>query len=149
MGAAGKLVFFWAAAACCLSVELAQARPLSPAEERTIPYSGDLPACDSSGVLNLMSWRVSRREWRFWDLPLEIVSYGQVREIGYRSNGADFIPRRYCAAQAVFSDGRVRDVIYNLIEGGGFIGVGYGLEWCVVGLDREYNFAPACKAAGP
>ena len=35
------------------------------------------------------------------------------------------------------------------IEDGGFAGFGQGVEWCVVGLDRNWAFNPACKAAKP
>ena len=29
------------------------------------------------------------------------------------------------------------------------IGWGYGVEWCVHGLDRNHAFAPNCKMARP
>ncbi len=29
------------------------------------------------------------------------------------------------------------------------IGWGYGVEWCVVGLDRNLAYAPACSALRP
>ena len=29
------------------------------------------------------------------------------------------------------------------------LGIGYGIEWCVVGLDRNWAFNPLCKAAAP
>ena len=31
----------------------------------------------------------------------------------------------------------------------GSTGFGQGVEWCVVGLDRNWAFNPACKAAKP
>ena len=31
----------------------------------------------------------------------------------------------------------------------GMIGATWGVEWCVVGLDRNWAWNPACKAAKP
>ena len=47
------------------------------------------------------------------------------------------------------SDGKVRTVNYSIIEDGGFAGYGDGVEFCVVGLDRNWAFNPACHAAKP
>ena len=69
-------------------------------------------------------------------------------QVGFSTPGPDFIPRRYCTAQASFNDGRERTVKYNLINGG-FIGYNTGLEFCVVGLDHNHAYSPACSAAGP
>jgi hypothetical protein len=127
----------------------AQARPQFPAEDRFWSYDGSLPLCDNWRVLEDVSNRVSSREWRYTDSNLEITAFQTTGEVGYRTNGGDFIPRRYCAGRALFNDGKVREVKFNLIERGGFIGLGYGLEFCVVGLDREHAFSPECSAAGP
>jgi len=40
-------------------------------------------------------------------------------------------------------------VHYSIIEDGGFAGFTDGVEWCVVGLDRDWAYNPACKAARP
>ena len=29
------------------------------------------------------------------------------------------------------------------------IGASWGVQWCVIGLDRNWAYNPACKAAGP
>ena len=38
---------------------------------------------------------------------------------------------------------------YNLIERGGFAGIGRGVEWCVVGLDHYHAYSPNCDGVGP
>jgi hypothetical protein len=139
-------------AASAASLGSAAARPLLPAEQRALPYNGDLPTCDDWLVLKELSFDIGANQWTYWDSAassLEIRDYDKVGEIGYRANGVDVIPRRYCSARARFNDGRTRVVKYNLIESGGFIGIGHGLEYCVVGLDHEHAFSPACAAAGP
>jgi hypothetical protein len=47
------------------------------------------------------------------------------------------------------NDGAFHALTYSIIEDGGFAGFGQGVEWCVAGLDRNWAYNPACKAAGP
>ena len=154
------------AAAPWLAASQAQARPLTPAERRYLPWSGDLPACDNSGVLGRIQARFSQAESGYWQSGLEIVSFDPFREIGYRSTGADYIPRRYCTARAQLNDGKMRQVSYWVGEDLGFSGGDYagmllpfssqtsllgnwGVTFCVNGLDRNYAYGPDCRAARP
>ena len=126
----------------------------TPAEKDYMPYSANLPACDDPGVLAVITDRFAQKETEFWKSPLQIAGYDRVREIGFRSNGPGYIPRRYCVARAKVSDLRPRPVVYAIgegeeIRGFGFFGMGWGVEWCVVGLDRDLAFAPGCQAVRP
>jgi hypothetical protein len=149
-----------------LAATQAQARPLTPAEKRFLPWSGDLPACDDPGVLGRIQMRFSQAENGYWQSGLEIVSFDTFREIGYRTTGADYIPRRYCTASAQINDGKVRQVSYWVGEDLGFSGGDYalvpvpfasqtsllgnwGVTYCVNGLDRNYAYGPDCRAARP
>lgn len=120
-----------------------------PAEQRYSAYSADLPGCDDPTVLARISDRFAQKESGYWNSPLQIGGYDRVREIGFRSNGLGYIPRRYCVARALGSDSKQRTVIYDIEESLGMIGWGYGVEWCVVGLDRDLAYAPACGALRP
>lgn len=120
-----------------------------PAEQRYSAYSGDLPSCDDPGVLSRISDRFAQKESGYWNSTLQVTGYDRIREIGFRANGLDYIPRRYCVARALVNDLRERTVIYDIQEGLGMIGWGYGVEWCVVGLDRNLAYAPACSALRP
>lgn len=124
-----------------------QDRPL--AENRVSPYRADLPACSDPGVLAEISWSFKGREWEYWGSGLEIEAFDPPVEFGYRTNGLSYIPRRYCQTDALFNDGLRRHVVYNIGEALGFIGLGSGVTWCVVGLDRNHAFSPNCRAAGP
>lgn len=126
-----------------------EARPLTPAEQRYSRYSGVLPACDDPIVLSRIQHRFSARESGYWNSALEIQGYDRVREIGLRSWGTDHIPRRFCTARGYFNDQKLRQVSYWIGEDLGMIGWGYGVEWCVQGLDRNHAFAPGCKMARP
>ena len=59
------------------------------------------------------------------------------------------VPRRFCTAVAAVSDGHKHTVNYSIAEDAGMIGMTWGVEWCVVGLDRNWAYNPACKMARP
>ena len=112
-------------------------------------YSADVPLCEESGPLSTIRSRFGTKEHRFWNSELTIVDFANVREIAFRPWAPGAIPRRFCRADALISDGVKRPVYYSIIEDGGLIGATYGVDWCVVGLDRNWSFNPACKMAKP
>ncbi|MCW2274543.1 hypothetical protein GJ654_15140 [Rhodoblastus acidophilus] len=120
-----------------------------PAEDRAISLNGDLPACDDGGILSAIKDQFDSKQFWFGESDLSIVSFdvGQERQVGFRKHGAEFIPRRYCVIRAMFNDGRPREVKYNIIERGGFVGFGPGVEFCAVGEDRARAFPPHCSGA--
>jgi hypothetical protein len=124
-------------------------RPQVPAEDRYDSYAGVLPGCADPVVVERIQSRFHAREAEFWKSGLEIVGLDQVREIGFRSDGLDLIPRRYCVAKAELNNQSVHDVTYSIDEDLGIIGWGFEVEWCVGGLDRNYAYAPDCKIARP
>ncbi len=110
-------------------------------------YDGVLPECEA--VLSRISSRFAETEQTFWNSALRIVAYGRVRETAFRPWQSDNIPRRYCTAEAMLNDGRERKVHFSIIEDGGLASFTSGIEYCVVGVDRNWAFNPACKAARP
>ncbi|HZM08565.1 MAG TPA: hypothetical protein VFC11_08975 [Methylocella sp.] len=139
-----------AALAASAAFGAATARPLIPAERRYSPYNNNVPACDDPAVFERIQGRFHDREAEFWNTGLEILGLTEVKEIGYKSNGEDFIPRRYCIAQAYLNDEKKpRQLSYSINEDLGIIGFGFGVEWCVTGLDRNDAYAPNCKMARP
>jgi len=89
------------------------------------------------------------KEARFWNSGLQILSFERVREIAYSPWARGTIPRRFCRAVALVSDGRKHAVNYWIGEDTGFAGTGWGVRWCVVGLDRNWAYNPRCKMARP
>ena len=139
-----------AALAASAAFGAATARPLIPSERRYSPYNNNVPACDDPAVFERIQGRFHDREAEFWNTGLEILGLTEVKEIGYKSNGEDFIPRRYCIAQAYLNDEKKpRQLSYSINEDLGIIGFGFGVEWCVTGLDRNDAYAPSCKMARP
>jgi hypothetical protein len=110
-------------------------------------YDSKLPPCER--MLWDLSWNFAEKERTFWNSDLKIIHYTNVREIAYRPWQSGSIPRRYCTAQAHISDGKVRTVNFSVIEDGGIAGFRDGVEFCVIGLDRNWAFNPACRMARP
>ena len=110
-------------------------------------YDSDLPPCEAA--LYDLTNRFAEKERKFWNSTLVITDYKNVREIALRPWESGNIPRRFCTAQALISDGKVRTVNFSLIEDGGFASIGAGVEFCVIGLDRNWAFNPACRMARP
>ena len=129
----------------------------TPAGALWAPYSSDLPTCDDASVLSTISRRFDEAENTYWGGTHAIWGYTRVREIGFRANGLSYIPRRYCVALAAVEDPRVpppdqrkpRTVVYWVGANAGTIGWSWGVEWCVVGLDREHAYSPDCLILRP
>ena len=77
------------------------------------------------------------------------MRFENIREVAFRPWADNTIPRRFCNARALTSDGKWRMVHYSIIEDGGMIGASWGVEWCVVGVDRNWANNPACRMAKP
>lgn len=110
-------------------------------------YDGDVPPCQA--MLYKLSSQFAEKERTFWNSNLEITSFENVREIAVQPWTSGNIPRRFCTARAIISDGKPRTVNFSVIEDGGFASIGAGVEFCVVGLDRNWAFNPACRMARP
>jgi opacity protein-like surface antigen len=138
-----------AAAMLASSLPALAAGIVVPAEERYVPYSGDIEQCDDSVALAYIKYYFADKEAEFWHSSLEILGFDNIKEIGYRSNGVQFIPRRYCVAQAHLNDQTTHAIVYQIQEHMGFAGYSDNEEWCVVGLDRNLAYAPACAILKP
>jgi hypothetical protein len=110
-------------------------------------YDGVLPSCEAA--LGKIAARFAEKEGRFWNSDLQILDFEWVRETAFRAWAAGTIPRRYCSAVALVSDGRNHLVNYWIGEDTGMIGMTWGVEWRVVGLYRNWAYNPRCKMARP
>jgi hypothetical protein len=112
-------------------------------------YDRDLPACDYPPVLDRVIDNFRTKEFRFWNSDLRIVGVENIRETGFLPWAAQSIPRRYCAGTAIISDNTRHTIDYSIGEDTGMIGMDWGVNFCVVGLDRNWAYNPACRAARP
>jgi hypothetical protein len=137
-----------AAALACVAGAAQAANPLEKNFYLSGPrYDGNLPPCESA--LSEISSRFAETESTFWNSALQITGYDHVRETAFRPWQSDNIPRRYCSAKAMISDGKLHTVNFSIIEDGGLASFTDGIEYCIVGLDRNWAYNPACRAARP
>jgi len=119
-------------------------------------FEGVLPRCDDLNALGKITSHFNDKEATFWSAwwwwgasSLSIKGYEQIRETAFRPWAGNTIPRRFCSAVVTISDGSKRPVHYSIGEDTGMIGMTWGVEFCVVGLDRNWAYNPACKLAEP
>ena len=110
-------------------------------------YDNVVPPCETA--LDTIASRFAEKEGRYWNSPLQILGFERVRQTAYSPWARGTIPRRFCQATALVSDGRKRVVSYWIGEDTGPIGATWGVEWCVAGLDRNWAYNPRCKMARP
>ena len=131
-------------AALVVAAAPALAREEIPAENRAWRYKADLRACDAEDVLSRIRSRFAHVEKTFWSSNAEIVAIDKIRQSGFRPDGLDLIPRRYCQAVATMSDRRRLTLRYEIIEDGGIVGITYGVQFCLDGYDRNHLAMPGC-----
>jgi hypothetical protein len=112
-------------------------------------YEADVPLCEDGWVTWKIQARFSEKERTFWNSGAQIVSIDAIRERAFRPGHYAQIPRRFCSGYATISDGSRRPIHYWIGEDTGWLGMGWGVEWCVVGYDRNWAYNPACKMAQP
>jgi len=112
-------------------------------------YNHDLPACDHPGALDRIIANFHTKEIRFWNSELRIVGIEDIKETAMQPWAAQSIPRRFCSGTAVINDGARHPLWYSIAEDTGMIGVSWGVNFCVDGLDRNDAYSPACRAAKP
>lgn len=112
-------------------------------------YDRNVPACDYPAALDRIIAHFRTKEARFWNSDLKIVGVENIRQISAQPWAAQAIPRRFCSGTAVVNDGVKRPIYYSIAEDTGSIGMDWGVNFCVVGLDRNWAYEPACRAARP
>jgi hypothetical protein len=112
-------------------------------------YSAKVPLCEERESLNMIRRRFGTKEGKFWNSDLKIVGFDRIEEVAWQPWAPGTIPRRFCKASVLISDGVRRPMYYSITEDGGMIGIGIGVDFCVVGLDREWAYQPDCLRAKP
>jgi hypothetical protein len=112
-------------------------------------FEGVVPPCDYPDALSKISSRFNERENAHWVSDLQILAFEKIRETAFRPWAANTIPRRFCSGVVEISDGSRRVIHYSIAEDTGIVGMTWGVEWCILGLDRNWAYNPACKMAMP
>jgi hypothetical protein len=112
-------------------------------------YDRVMPACDYAPALDRIIANFRTKEFRFWKSDLRIVGFENIRESAVLPWAAQSIPRRFCSGTALINDGIKHPVYYSIGEDTGIIGMDWGVNFCVVGFDRDQSYSPECRAARP
>ena len=112
-------------------------------------YDRAMPACDFPGALDRIIANFHTKELRFWNSELRIVGVENIHEVATMPWAAQSIPRRFCSGTAVINDGARHPIYYSIGEDTGIIGMDYGVNFCVAGLDRNWAYDAGCRAAQP
>jgi hypothetical protein len=112
-------------------------------------YDRDMPACDFAPALDRIISNFHTKEARFWNSQLQIVGIEDIRETAVLPWAAQSVPRRFCSGVALISDGLRHPIYYSIAEDMGMIGMDWGVNFCVIGLDRNWAYEPHCRAAKP
>ncbi len=112
-------------------------------------YDRVMPACDFPGALDRIISNFRQKEYSFWNSQLRIVGIEDIRETAELPWAAQSIPRRFCSGAALINDGSRHEIYYSIAEDTGMIGMDWGVNFCVTGLDRDWAYNPACRAARP
>ncbi len=112
-------------------------------------YERDMPACDLPAALDRIIGDFHSKEARFWNSELKIVGIENIHETALLPWAAQSIPRRFCAGTAVINDGGHHPIYYSIAEDLGAAGMDWDVNFCVVGLDRNWAYGPRCRAARP
>jgi len=112
-------------------------------------YDRILPGCDYPPALDRIISDFRTKEFRFWKSELRIVGVEDIRETAVLPWAAQSIPRRYCSGTALINDGLRHPIYYSIAEDTGMIGMDWGVNFCVAGLDRDWAYNPMCRSAQP
>jgi hypothetical protein len=112
-------------------------------------YDRVMPACDYPAALDRIISQFHTKEFGFWNSELRIVGVEDIKETADMPWAAQSIPRRFCSGTVVVNDGARHPMYYSIAEDTGMIGMDWGVNWCVVGLDRDWSYNPQCRAARP
>jgi hypothetical protein len=148
----GRMACFLLAAALCVTAS-SQPRAANLLEKgfwMTGPrFDRHVPACDYSAALDRIIANFHNKEYNFWNSQLRIVGLENIQETAWLPWAAQSIPRRYCSATALINDGAKHPIYYSIAEDTGMIGMDWGVNFCVEGLDRDWAYNPACRSAKP
>jgi hypothetical protein len=112
-------------------------------------YTRDIPGCDYQGVVDRIAANFGTKESRFWNSELRIVNFENIHETAVLPWAAQSIPRRFCSGTVLINDGQRHPIYYSIAEDTGMIGMDWGVNFCVQGLDRNWAYNPSCRAAKP
>lgn len=99
------------------------------AREAQFPLCHDVPV--EKEIMRDFNW-AEERTWHRGFQMIRLTGMHEHRTVRYQNSE---VTRRYCMAQALFSNGHHRKVYYMIEDIGGFVGQNWEVTHCVLGLD--------------
>ncbi|WP_439528911.1 cytoplasmic protein [Pannonibacter sp.] len=136
--------------ACLLATASGLALPVQAQEQVYFSSTAEprLPACDSPAVQSAVAGRVASADALYYG-GRTITVIDRIAETAYKANGISPLARRFCTGIATLSDGSRHTVHYALVQHGGFVGLSWGVDACLNGLDRWYVHDASCRTVRP
>lgn len=106
----------------------------------------DFPLCTDAKVESRVLMAFNQAERRHWQRGIEMSALEKLHEHRTESFENSIISRRYCMATGFFSDGKRRPVYYMINDHGGFVGLTWSVNHCVIGLDPWRIYDGNCRA---
>lgn len=141
------VTFIFAACLAGARADAGENRTFYSSPHRVAPWQG--PACDAPAVTEKLIGRFNETQLEYWPVPLRMAAVVHAREVTTRQWEPTIIATRFCNATAYFDDGTRRELVYWLRSEQGFAGVGWGMQYCVRGVDQHMAYAPACRMLRP
>ncbi|MXN63390.1 cytoplasmic protein [Stappia sp. GBMRC 2046] len=107
-----------------------------------------IPNCLNASVQRAVTRRVARAYPGYYD-GRKIANLDGVVETAYQIDNPSPLARRYCEGHATLSDGNIHRVYFKVVERQGFVGVSWGVEACLDGLDRWRVYDGYCRTVRP
>ena len=108
--------------------------------------AGIVPECDHSGVLSRVNRTIAIAERNVVKSGDPIVEIGSIHQHKLHEHGPRYGTQRYCHATAYTSQGHKKQLYYLIESGGGFIGISYGVEACILGRDPWRIHGAHCRS---
>jgi len=104
-----------------------------------------LPACEAPEVIARIHQKFAWSEYSHAYRGVDLVSVDRIREKLTEYYGPRPIPRRYCSARAMLSNGKNVSMPYLIEEGMWVAGTRWNVEFCATGYDRWHVYGGSCR----
>lgn len=108
-----------------------------------------LPVCDEAKVVAKVVNKFAYYDANVIGSGLAITNIGDIRETKVNVDGPSLIPRRYCDATAILSDGSRSEVVYLIEYQAGFASIYYGVQSCLPAYDPYRVYGAWCRSICP
>lgn len=112
------------------------------------PEPDRLPGCEAAAVQHAAMARIAAADQGYRG-GITISSIDHVSEAGYAMPLGSPLAQRYCTGKATLSNGSRQTVYFRVGEGRGLLGLTWGVQACLPGLDKWHVHDGWCHAIRP